>query len=60
MRRPARLPETAPPSSGWPASFKPINTVQADEARTLENEAFLARMMAACLRVAFQIFVPKL
>jgi hypothetical protein len=37
-----------------------LNGVQEDEARTLQNEAFLARMMAACLRVAFQIFVPRL
>jgi hypothetical protein len=30
------------------------------EVRTLENEAFLVQRMATCLRVAFQIFAPKL
>ena len=37
-----------------------IDAAKDYETRTLENEEFLAQMMAACLRVAFQIFVPKL
>ncbi len=37
-----------------------LNGVLADEVRTQENGKFYARMMAVCLRVAFQIFAPEL